>query len=286
MTDERDERAGTDERAGGGSAGKRGAESPEDLPEELRELGRRLKVPDVGGETMAERVLAQLLAERVETPVRRPGRFESLRGSVRRRWRALLAAVSGVLMVLVLTPPVRAAVAEWFGFGGVEVRYDPWAYPRADPPVPGCPDPVPLEEAARRAGFEPLLPSALRPPDAVSVTGSAERGRAVISLCWRGDGTHTVRLDQFPARLGVGFAKEVRTQPEWVAMPDGGEGYWFAEPHLLRFPMTDASGQEWTHSIRTAGPTLLWTRNAGALTLRLEGEPTLKESRRIAESAG
>ncbi|MEU9999435.1 hypothetical protein [Streptomyces sp. NPDC050848] len=280
----------TEERAGDGPPerqerpgppGAPGAPERPELGEELRELGRRLNVPDVGGETMAERVLGQLLAEQVPTPVRRR-RFEGLR----RRWKALLAAVSGLLMVLVLTPPVRATVADWFGFGGIEIRYDPWARPGAEPEVPGCPDPVSLEEAARRAGFEPLLPSALRPPDAVSVTGSAERGRAVISLCWRGDGTFTVRLDQFPARLGMGFAKEVRTQPEWVAMPDGGEGYWFAEPHLLRFPMTDASGQEWTHSIRTAGPTLLWTRNAGALTLRLEGEPTLKESLRIAESAG
>ncbi|MGW2016199.1 hypothetical protein [Streptomyces sp. NPDC001927] len=284
MTEERDE---TDGRAGDGSAGRRGAELPEDLPEELRELGRRLKVPDVGGETMAERVLAQLLAERVETPVRRPGRFESLRGSVRRRWKALLAAVSGVLMVLVLTPPVRATVAEWFGFGGVEVRYDPGARPAPGAAVPGCTEgAVPPAEAGRRAGFEPLIPSALGTPDAVSVTGSAELGRAVISLCWRGKDGGTVRLDEFPARLEPGFAKQVRTHPEWVDLPDGAEGYWFAEPHLLSVPMLDASGRTWTHSIRTAGPTLLWTRNAGALTLRLEGEPSMEEARRIAESAG
>ena len=40
----------------------------EGLPDELRELGRRLRVPDVDGESMAERVLGQLLAERVPTP--------------------------------------------------------------------------------------------------------------------------------------------------------------------------------------------------------------------------
>ncbi|MFD7323771.1 hypothetical protein ACFV9D_22160 [Streptomyces sp. NPDC059875] len=261
------------------------------LSDELRDLGRHLRVPDVDGETMAERVLAQLLAEPAPAPVprRRWARasfvgvwFAWLRG----RWRALLAVLSGVLVVLVLTPPVRATVADWFGFGGVEVRFDPRAHPDPGSVVPGCPDPVPLEEAGRRAGFVPLIPSALRPPDAVSVTGAAERGRAVISLCWYGDGDRTVRLDEFPARLDVGFGKQVQTHPEWVDLPDGEQGYWFAEPHLLRFPMTDASGQEWTHSIRTAGPTLLWTRNAGALTLRLEGEPTLKEARRIAESAG
>lgn len=277
----------------------------ERLPEELRELGRRLRVPDVDGGTMAERVLAQLLDERVPTPVpvrRRPwsrasasarALAASARASVsavwawlRERWRALVAGLTGVLIVLVLTPPVRAAVADWFGFGGVAVRYDPDG--RHAPPgasVPGCPDPVPLAEAGRRAGFEPLVPGALGPPDAVAVTGSAERGRAVISLCWR-DGGSTVRLDEFPGRLDIGFAKQVTTQPRWVDLPDGAQGYWFAEPHLLTFPMTDGTGAAWTHEVRTAGPTLLWTRGGGALTFRLEGIPDPERARRTAESVG
>ncbi|MFF8607478.1 hypothetical protein ACF06X_16210 [Streptomyces sp. NPDC015346] len=252
----------------------------EGLPEELRALGRGLRVPDVDGESMAERVLAQLLAEHVPAPAPRR-RFEWLR----RRWRALLAAVSGLLVVLVLTPPVRAAVADWLGFGGVEVRYDPGARPAPGAAVPGCPDPVALGEAGRRAGFEPLIPRALGAPDAVSVTGSAARGRAVISLCWR-EGEGIVRLDQFPATLDGAFGKLVRTQPEWVDLPDGAQGYWFAAPHLLTFPMTDASGSVWTHEVRTAGPTLLWTRNGGALTLRLEGIPDRERARRTAESTG
>ncbi|MET9725721.1 hypothetical protein [Streptomyces zaomyceticus] len=265
----------------------------EGLPDELRELGRRLRVPDVDGESMAERVLAQLLAERVPTPepvsepvpVRRRWRA-AVRGWARERWRALVAGLTGVLIVLVLTPPVRAAVADWFGFGGVAVRYDPdGRRPPAGGAVPGCPEPVPLAEAGRLAGFEPLIPEALGAPDAVAVTGSAERGRAVISLCWR-DGARTVRLDEFPARLDLGFAKQVRVHPEWVDLPDGVQGYWFAAPHLLTFPMTDGTGSAWTHEVRTAGPTLLWTRSGGALTFRLEGIPDREEARRAAESVG
>ncbi|MFD3533133.1 hypothetical protein [Streptomyces sp. NPDC058664] len=264
----------------------------ERLPDELRELGRRLRVPDVDGETMAERVLARLLAEQVPTPVAVPAfvpagsRWARGRRWARERWRALLAGLTGVLIVLVLTPPVRAAVADWFGFGGVTVRYDPDG--RGAPAggaVPGCPEPVSLAEAGRRAGFEPLIPGALGAPDAVAVTGSAERGRAVISLCWR-DGERTVRLDEFPARLDIGFAKQVRTQPEWVDLPDGAQGYWFAAPHLLTFPMTDGTGTAWTHEVRTAGPTLLWTRSGGALTFRMEGIPDREEARRTAESTG
>ncbi|MEU3746644.1 MULTISPECIES: hypothetical protein [Streptomyces] len=265
----------------------------ERLPDELRELGRRLRVPDVDGGSMAERVLAQLLAEHVPTPVPElpgPGpwrrRWGRVRAWLREKRRVLVAGLTGVLIVLVLTPPVRAAVADWFGFGGVAVRYDPEG--RTAPPggaVPGCPDPVPLAEAGRRAGFEPAIPGVLGPPDAVAVTGSAERGRAVISLCWRA-GERTVRLDEFPARLDIGFAKEVRTQPEWVDLPDGAQGYWFAAPHLLTVPMTDGTGGIWTHEVRTAGPTLLWTRGGGALTFRLEGIPDREEARRTAESAG
>ncbi|MGW0118133.1 hypothetical protein [Streptomyces sp. NPDC003327] len=294
------------------------AEADDRLPEELRELGRSLRVPDVDGETMAERVLAQLLAEReagagpvagpvpgagagtgTGVPRRRPAGLRRCFERLRRRWRALLAAVSGVLVIAVLTPPVRATVGDWLGFGGVSVRHDAGASAGAGAPgasVPGCPEPVPLAEAARRAGFQPLIPSALGAPDAVSVTGSAERGRAVISLCWTGGtggGGHAgpvgrpdgpVRLDEFPARLDLGFVKQVAVQPEWTALPDGAQALWFAEAHTLTFPLEDGAGAVWTHSVRPAGPTLLWRRNGGALTLRLEGIPNRAEALRVAGS--
>ncbi|MFF5975905.1 hypothetical protein ACFY7C_30790 [Streptomyces sp. NPDC012769] len=253
----------------------------EGLPEELRELGRRLRVPDVDGETMAERVLAQLLAERVPPPAPPPRRFARLRD----RWKRLLAVLSGVLVVLVLTPPVRAGVVDWLGFGGVDVRYEPGASPAPGAPVPGCPEGaagVGLAEAGRRAGFVPGVPAALGAPDAAAVTGAPPR--AVVGLCWRTGQGRTVRLDVFPGRLDLGFAKTVRTPPEWVALPGGTEAYWFARPHLLTFPMTDAAGGSWTPSTRTAGPTLLWTGSGGALTFRLEGITDRAEAIRIAGS--
>nr|WP_040875185.1 hypothetical protein [Streptomyces purpureus] len=258
--------------------------SMNDLPEELRELGRRMKVPEVSGESMAERVLAQILADALPVPVAEPpGRWERLRRWARRRWRALTVTVSGALVVLVLTPPVRATVADWFGFGGVEVRYDPSAPPVPGAAVPGCENRVPLREAAALAGFEPRIPAALGEPDAVSVDRSAP-GRSVVGLCWT-EGGRTIRLDQFPAELDPGFVKTVRVQPQWVRLSDGGTGYWFAEPHRLVIPMTDARGEVWTRTERPAGPTLLWTGPGGAgPTLRLEGEQSLERARRIAES--
>lgn len=94
------------------------------LRAELLALGRGLEVPEGDGLTMAERVLARIVAEGVPAPAS-PSRRERARVWVRRRARLLAAALSGLLVVLVLTPPVRAAVMDWFDFGGVEVRYDP-----------------------------------------------------------------------------------------------------------------------------------------------------------------
>ncbi|MGW7363049.1 hypothetical protein ACWGI8_06355 [Streptomyces sp. NPDC054841] len=269
------------------------------LRDELRELGRRLPVPDVDGESMAERVLARIVAESVPVPVPEPvhGRAGSrnswLPGKswlprnswlswIRRRRRALTVVLSGALVVLALTPPVRAAVADWFGFGGIEVRYDPSATPSPGAKVPPCPAPVAPAEAARQAGFAARVPAALGEPDAVSVS-VVPGGLRAISLCWY-EPSGTVRLDEFPARLDLGFTKQVRVHPEGVELSGGRFGVWFAEPHVLRFPLTDETGQQWTESRRTAGPTLLWMSADERTTLRLEGVAGFARGREIAES--
>lgn len=110
------------------------------LPEELRETGRWLEIPAPSPDSVAEQVLARLLAEAVPDPaVPAPGRRTRARAWAAARWRALTALLCGLLVVLVLTPPVRAAVADWFGVGGVVVHRDPSARPAtgAPPPVRG-----------------------------------------------------------------------------------------------------------------------------------------------------
>lgn len=294
-------------RLGGVGAGDQGGRRSDAarLPEELRALGRSLDAPGAadGAETMVERVLGQILAERVPVPVAEPpGAAERLR-AVRRwtrvRWRSLTAALCGLLTVLVLTPPVRAAVFDWFGFAGVEVRYDPSAVPSPGAEVPGCGHSVSLAQAERRAGFEPLVPEELGMPHTAAVTGEP-RGRFAVSLCWREDG-RTIRLDERRASLDIGFAKTVREPPEWISLgtgtgtgtgtdtPAGGSpdpALWFARPHLLTFWLVDASGERYTREERTAGPTLLWTRRAGgeSVTLRLEGVASKERAVEIARS--
>ncbi|MEV0489368.1 hypothetical protein [Streptomyces atratus] len=261
------------------------------LRAELLALGRGMEVPEPegGGLTMAERVLAQIVAEAVPVPVPEPpSRLERAGAWTRRRARLLAAALSGLLVVLVLTPTVRAAVADWIGFGGVDVRYDPSAPAPERPgaPVPGCGTPVTTAEAARRSGFRPVVPRALGAPDAVSVTGLPE-GRWMVTLCWQEEG-RTIRLDEFAAPLDPYFTKQVREQPEWLKVADGRggavDGLWFARPHVLRFGMVDEDGVRWSRSQRTAGPTLLWVED-GRLTLRLEGVASRERARSVAGSA-
>ncbi|MFG2475243.1 hypothetical protein [Streptomyces fagopyri] len=292
---------------GPGASGDREREIREGAPglaEELRALGRSLTGPGgAGGESMAERVLERILAERIPVPVAvRPGpgeRVRAVRRWVRLRGRVLTAGLCGLLTVLVLTPPVRAAVVDWFGFGGVEVRYDPSAVPSPGAEVPGCGPSLTLAEAGRRAGSAPLVPDTLGVPDAVTVTREP-KVRFLTTLCWREHG-HTIRLDEYPAGLDLGFTKTVREPPEWVPLgvdgsgDGGGDGsgggeadfgdpaLWFPRPHLLSFWLIDASGGRFTRSERTAGPTLLWTRG-GEVTLRLEGVASKARAVEIARS--
>ncbi|MBD0839245.1 hypothetical protein [Streptomyces sp. TRM68416] len=277
-----------------------GREEGSGLPEELRALGRSLDRPGAdGAETMVERVLGQILAEQVPVPVAEPSgaaaRLRSARRWTRARWRSLTAALCGLLTVLVLTPPVRAAVFDWFGFGGVEVRYDPSARPTASAEVPGCHGSLSLAQAERRAGFAPAVPDALGAPDAVTVTGEPQ-GRYRVSLCWD-EGGRTVRLDEFRASLDVGFAKTVTEHPVWIDLSADGRAdvggpdtaLWFARPHLLSFWLVDADGAHYTREERTAGPTLLWTHDRGAaadaaVTLRLEGVASKARAVEIARS--
>ncbi|WP_435211703.1 hypothetical protein [Streptomyces sp. bgisy034] len=267
------------------------------MPEELRALGRSLDPPGGadGAETMVERVLGQLLAEQVPAPVAEPTgtaeRLRAVRHWTRMRWRSLTAALCGLLTVLVLTPPVRAAVLDWFDFAGVGVRYDPSAAPSPGAEVPGCDHHVSLAEAERRAGFAPLVPKEFGAPDAVAVTGEP-RGRFLVSLCWHEDGS-TIRLDERRASLDIGFAKTVREPPEWISLDsDASNGtaaeqaLWFARPHLLAFWLVDPSGERFTREERTAGPTLLWSHGAGgeSVALRLEGVAAKERALAVARS--
>lgn len=227
------------------------------LAAELRTLGRTAVPPAVDPGLMAARVSLALPAP-------------SEPRTSRRRRLALVALA--VLLALLATPPVRAAVADWLGFAGVRVESgEPTGAPSGPPAVTGGPD---VEAAAARVSFAVLAPGALGRPMGVHVA----HDRRTLSMTWD-DAGRVVRLDQFDGTLDFVMAK---TSPEVrYAAVAGADALWFDEPHEV--VLLEPDGSRRTESARLAGHTLIWPQ--GGTTLRLEGDLTLEEAVRIAESA-
>jgi hypothetical protein len=213
------------------------------------------------------------LTEAVMTRVaRRPLPDASRSRSSRRR--VVLAAIA-LLLALVATPPVRATVADWFGFAGVLVRTDG----QERDPAPGPPSVATgagLRDAAAAVDFPLLLPRALGRPDAVQVSAD----HRLVSMTWSGPGSGTIRLDQFDGRLDFTMAKQ-SPGVEFTTV-SGADALWFSEPHEV--VLLGPEGERRTEAARLAGHTLIWPR--GDTTLRLEGDLTRARAVLLAQSAG
>ena len=236
----------------------------DDLARDLAALGRAVDVP-APGPGLATAVLERLsdapagAGERPAWP--------------RRRLVAL--AVGAVLLALLATPPVRAAVADWFGFGGVRVERGDAPAPTADPTPPAVAPGASLPEAAAMVAFTVSVPEELGDPDGVEVSPD----RRMVSMSWTTDEEGVLRLDQFDARLDFSVLK---TAPDvFYAAVNGIDALWFEEPHEVA--LLEPDGTQVTHSARLAGHTLIWQE--GGVTLRLEGDVELGRAVEIAESA-
>ena len=206
------------------------------LADELRALGRSAVVPPVD-----EGLTAAVLSRVAGVPVRR---------RLRDRWRAFVAGFLVLLAGAALTPPVRAAVAEWLDIGGVRAQPVD-SGPTSAPTAPGVSGRLSLAEAERVAGFRPALPGELGAPRGV------EASPAFVAIGWDG-----VRLEQFRAEVSPLYVKKYYSSLEYIQEVNG---YWFDTPHEL--VLEDPSGAE--RRVRVAGPTLVWVRNG--VTFRLEG---------------
>jgi hypothetical protein len=236
----------------------------DDLARDLAALGRRADVPAPGA-GLATAVLDRL-PERPEGVARRLGI-----GLPRRR---IALVVVAVLLGLLATPPVRAAVADWFGFGGVRIERGDSQVPTTDVSAPTVPPSVSLTEAAAAVDFPVSVPVELGEPAGVEVSGD----QRVVSMSWTTDEEGVFRLDQFDATLDFSVLK---VAPEVsYAEVDGTDALWFDEPHEVA--LLEPDGTQVTHSARLAGHTLIWQQ--GGVTLRLEGEMDLGRAVEIAES--
>ena len=192
----------------------------------------------------------------------------------RRRWRRWLAGLlAGLLGAGVVASPVGAEIRSWLGLPGVSVTSGgPVTGTPAVPPASGRSD---VERAEVLAGFTPVVPSVLGPPDGVEVSSD----RLVVSLSWTTE-DGTVRLDQLRGDVEPLFWKTA-DRAERVLL-SGAEALWLPTAHRVTVVPDGGSVRELPS--RASAPTLLWLE--GDLTLRLEGDLDLDAATRIAESVG
>ena len=251
----------------------------DDLVRDLTRLGRAIDPP------AATERLTTAVMDRVTTlppPAPAASRWSHRRHQVARavmanlesRRRRLALVVAAVLVTLLATPPVRAAVLDWFGFGGVVVeRGTPGPGPAAPPPeVTGD---TSVAEAGDAVDFTVWVPIELGAPDGVEVSAD----RRLVSMTWSDGRDGVVRLDQFDGRLDFTIAK--RAPRVFYAAVDGTDALWFEEPHEV--VLLEPDGDRRRQSARLAGHTLIW--QDGSTTLRIEGDLTLERAVEIAESA-
>ena len=208
------------------------------------------------------------------------------RPRARRRWALAIALAALVALpgAAVAFPDARDDVLEWLGLKNVEVRRTPQPPPARELlPQPDLGRVVPLDTAAARIGFEPLVPTTLGSPDEARVQdrrlslvyrptagrpATRAEGIGVLITEQRGSGVI--------AEKAVGPGTEVR-----AVDVDGARGAWLdGEPHAIIFQ--DTTGNYREDVPRLAGDTLVWERDG--LVLRIEGARDLEDALAIARS--
>jgi hypothetical protein len=243
-----------------------------DLERDLRALGEELAWPATPD--LAAAVTARLDA--APRPARQAtaagGTSAGARRLALRRRPRLVAALAVALLVpaagALAFPHARDEVLDWLGLGSVEVRRAPELPAGARPAPPDALGaPVSLEEAARRAGFDPVLPPRLGDPREVR-----ERD-GVVTVVYDGG----IRLAQLRGALDEDLLRKIVTTNRVRAVP---EGIFVEGRHVYLYLRPDGTVSE----ARTTGTTLIAQR--GDLLLRLEGVASYEQARALISRSG
>jgi hypothetical protein len=184
----------------------------------------------------------------------------------------VLAILLAFAVALAVSPEVRAGVAQFLRFAGIEFTSEP------PPPLPTTPITtqlppgervVTLEEARKLARFPVTVPKALGEPKEVHVS---ER---VVSLVY-----DNARVDECDGTISPIMRKFTFADLEEVQV-NGTVGYWVGAPHEVIY--VDSNGTDRTETARMSAKTLVW--EVGKVTYRLEGDFTKEQAISIA-SAG
>ena len=246
----------------------------DELAADLAALGRSITRPAPDTD-LTVAVLARLSDAPRPMIASRPQRLlRRVAGAFASRRRRAMVVVTAILLALLGTPPVRAAVADWFGFAGVSVHLAPTPGPSVASLPPTVDGTTALAKVRGLVAFEPVIPTELGSPQGVQVSAD----HRLLSMSWTVEGAGAVRLDQFDGRLDYAFAKTA-TGVEFTSVA-GSSAMWFERPHEV--VVLNADGTRRTETARLAGHTLIWEH--GQTALRLEGNLTLARAIEIAGS--
>ncbi len=193
-----------------------------------------------------------------------------------RRRRALVVVLVALVLALAVAfavPPARSAILRFFHLRGASIELvDRLPVVRTAAPL-DLGVPISLGDAAKTAGFEPLRSSLLGDPDRVTWDGA---------MVWFRYGDVRLLVSQFVGSERIELVKKL-VEPRTTIMPvtvEGRQGYFLSgATHFLYLAPTDLIRDE---RVRLARNVLLWQH--GALTVRLEGDVSVREALLIARS--
>lgn len=208
-----------------------------------------------------------------------------------RPWRAITASTLVVAVALVLAvAPIRQAVADWLGIGGVRISLTDEPLPDVDPVDIDLGRRVSIDEAQKVIDFQLQTPASLGDPDEVRIATTPAGTLVYLVFATNGDlppvadtGIGAI-LTQFQGGLDRDILLKVvstETVVETTTVRDV-DGFWISgDPHLIGY-LDPTNGGLVTDSTRLAGNTLLW-EEAG-VTHRIESSLNLTQTLEIADS--